>query len=202
MRLAEEALQAQGLEEELISQTLERLTQPVECPGTEICTDQKNGQAENALSPSVKRKAEACVDTTGHLLHSSSKGPSGGEELSAGAEDEGEGENCPEAKRPRRQGDPLYDPLATLYSDEPEPLDQKALSQVRCLRHDDWIVHCGCRLRESQLEAAPLTKADVQGAEYVLVEEQEDTEESESGQKNVSARGEMLFMRSLSLWAL
>lgn len=191
MQLAQEALQAQGLEEEVVSQTLERLTQPVECPGTERCTDQENGQAETPLSSHVKRKTKACEYTTGNLLGSSSKGSSGGEELSVGAKDEGE--NSPEAKKPRRQGDPLYDPLASLYPEEPEQLDQRALSQIRCLRHDDWIVHCGCRLQESQLEAAPLSKADVQGAEYVLVEEQEDTEESGSSLRNVSASRATVF---------
>ncbi|XP_063072681.1 tRNA-splicing endonuclease subunit Sen2 [Engraulis encrasicolus] len=102
-----------------------------------------------------------------------------------------EPEDTPEAKRPRRrQGNPDYDPLAHLHPHEPQQLDQKALAQIRCHRHDDWIVHCGCRLTDSQLEAATpalAREADVE-YEYVLVEEEEeDDEEEEDKQRNANA---------------
>ncbi|XP_041946296.1 tRNA-splicing endonuclease subunit Sen2 isoform X1 [Alosa sapidissima] len=186
VQLAQEALQAQGLEEEVVDQTLERLSQPVEFLVTESGKDQENGHAETPLSPHGQENAESYLDTTVHFLDSSSKAPSGNERLSDAYE--GAGENPPEAKRPRRQGNPVHDPLASLYPEEPKQLDQKTLSQIRCLRHDDWIVHCGCRLRDSQLEAATQNKAGVQGVEYVLVEEQDDNEESTSSLRNVNTR--------------
>ena len=186
------------MEEEVVRQTLERLTQPVEYLGTESGKDQENGHAEIPLSPHVRGDDESCVDTTLKILDSSSKRPSGCEDLSDGVEDGGG--TSPEAKRPRRQGNPVYDPLASMYPEEPEQLDPKAWSQIRCSRHDDWIVHCGCRLQESQLEAAaPLQdcKTDTQGCEYVLVEEQEDNEESTQGQRNVNTSVVMFPMSVL-----
>ncbi|XP_012688129.2 tRNA-splicing endonuclease subunit Sen2 [Clupea harengus] len=193
LQLARDALQAQGLEEEVVRQTLERLTQPVEYLVTESGKEQENGHAEIPLSPHVRGDDEPCVDTTLKILDSSSKRPSGCEDLSDGVEDGGG--TSPEAKRPRRQGNPVYDPLASMYPEEPEQLDPKAWSQIRCSRHDDWIVHCGCRLQESQLEAAaPLQdcKTDTQGCEYVLVEEQEDNEESTQGQRNANGTGKLV----------
>lgn len=190
VQLARDALQAQGLEEEVINQTLERLTQPVEpltadSTGskdrrTESGKDQVNGH-EVPLSPQVKEDTESCEDTTLHVLDSSLEQSNPSDGLRS------EGEDSPEAKRQRRQGNPDYDPLAYLYPDEPKQLDETALAQVRCVRHDDWIIHCGCRLRDSQLEAVPLTKGGVQDYEYVLVEEQQEDESTQSlGNANVS----------------
>uniref|UniRef100_A0A4W5LSX1 Uncharacterized protein n=1 Tax=Hucho hucho TaxID=62062 RepID=A0A4W5LSX1_9TELE len=94
-------------------------------------------------------------------------------------EDQGEQDSqCPQAKRPRSQGDDRFDPLAELYLQEPQQIDQAALARVRCSRHDDWLVDCGCRLEDSMLETLTLQRdrpaeAD-RGYEYVLVMEEEE----------------------------
>ncbi|KAG1962684.1 tRNA-splicing endonuclease subunit Sen2 [Pimephales promelas] len=87
----------------------------------------------------------------------------------------------------RRQGNPVYDPLAEDYPEEPERLDQLSEPSVKCGRHDDWIAHCGCRADETR-RSSETTVPDTDPTdtrEYVLVEVSEE-EDGNSTEDNVS----------------
>lgn len=155
-------LQGQGLDEDSIEKTLKKYTDPVEleCAGStskneqmDCCAAADRGQAEGSTHHS-----------DGDLEPSDS-------ELQSGS---------PERKKPRRQGDLQYDPLADIYPEEPAVLDKEALSTVKCHKHDDLIMHCGCRLKDSVIDdmlsnaTAPPTPSFTPGHEYVLVQEDEE----------------------------
>ncbi|XP_033878822.3 tRNA-splicing endonuclease subunit Sen2-like [Acipenser ruthenus] len=155
-------LQGQGLDEDSIEKTLKKYTDPVEleCAGStskneqmDCCAAADRGQAEGSTHHS-----------DGDLEPSDS-------ELQSGS---------PERKKPRRQGDLQYDPLADIYPEEPAVLDKEALSTVKCHKHDDLIMHCGCRLKDSIIDdmlsnaTAPPTPSFTPGHEYVLVQEDEE----------------------------
>lgn len=81
------------------------------------------------------------------------------------------------------EGDPLFDPLAKYGSEEPESRepcvvpDRGVLEKMHCHRHDDLIVHCGCKPQKqtSQNNAAQKSVIDGEEHDYVLVEEEQDT---------------------------
>ncbi|KAK7128277.1 hypothetical protein R3I93_020775 [Phoxinus phoxinus] len=75
----------------------------------------------------------------------------------------------------QRQGNPVHDPLAEDYPEEPERLDRLAEPSVKCRRHDDWLAHCGCRAPDSQRRSPEPVQPDA--CEYVLVEEEGDSTE-------------------------
>ena len=162
-----DGLLGQGLDLDTVSQTLQKFSREVEIVDREM-TGVENGRNEgetphSPISEGVERAGGIdLVDT------------------SQEAELDG---HVPQAKRPRRQGDPRFDPLAELYPEEPEQVDQQVLSKVKCARHDDWIIHCGCRLEESHLKAEAQTRENSQrdypGHEYVLVEEEDEEEEEQ-----------------------
>lgn len=102
-----------------------------------------------------------------------------------------------ETARPQRQGNPLHDPLAELYPEEPERLDRLSKPSVKCRRHDDWIAHCGCRPDENQLSSERIVpSADAsEPYEHVLVEvsEEDDDDGGSSTEGGVSAVNETRF---------
>lgn len=159
MRWARSALLAQGVDKEAVTQVLKELTHPLELD--------------------VEKERE--VDSTEHEESGTCPTPSSDqdqamEDVAAAKSEEEEGSGFSEAKRPRRQGDPHYDPLAELYPEEPDRVDPNALAKLKCKRHDDWIVHCGCRIDVSEMTSAG-SMSDTQGCNlplahsYVLVEE-------------------------------
>ncbi|XP_041747158.1 tRNA-splicing endonuclease subunit Sen2 isoform X2 [Coregonus clupeaformis] len=173
---ARDVLLAQGLEEDVVNQMLQRLCQPMEPELRE-----ENGHDD---------RREETGSGAGKLQDMASEQAGTGEQqvqalASCSPDDQGEQDSeCPQAKRPRRQGDGRFDPLAELYPQEPQQIDQAALDTVRCSKHDDWLVDCGCRLEDSVLETLTLqgdrqAEAD-RGYEYVLVMEEEEEEEENS----------------------
>ncbi|XP_078517544.1 tRNA-splicing endonuclease subunit Sen2 isoform X1 [Lissotriton helveticus] len=80
----------------------------------------------------------------------------------------------PVSKKRCLEGDPDYDPLAKYGSDTVETVDIKELAKIHCHRHDDLILHCGCKISQTP-------KQEHQGSfsqqeheqEYVLVQEEE-----------------------------
>ncbi|CAB1315719.1 unnamed protein product [Coregonus sp. 'balchen'] len=165
-----------GLEEDVVNQMLQRLCQPMEPELRE-----ENGHDD---------RREETGSGAGKLQDMASEQAGTGEQqvqalASCSPDDQGEQDSeCPQAKRPRRQGDSRFDPLAELYPQEPQQIDQAALDTVRCSKHDDWLVDCGCRLEDSVLETLTLqgdrqAEAD-RGYEYVLVMEEEEEEEENS----------------------
>lgn len=165
VRWARSALLAQGLDEEAVSQVLKELTHPFELDLEEEQVDVQDNQELGACQMPSSNQDQSMEDITDTKSE--------------------EGESS-EAKRPRRQGDPRYDPLAELYPEEPEQVDPNVLAKIRCKRHDDWIVHCGCRIDASEMMSGG-SGSDTQGCKlslahgYVLVEEPEEEEEDEAG---------------------
>ncbi|KAM6979838.1 LOW QUALITY PROTEIN: tRNA-splicing endonuclease subunit Sen2 [Aplochiton taeniatus] len=191
---ARDVLLAQGLEEGAVNQTLERLCQPVELKnrqgrgeegenghgGTPGCGEQEEEWGEETSREAVQDSGSPQGKRPRRLASSPSSDPS----LELHPEGGGEGRASPQAERPRRQGDVRFDPLAELHPLEPEQPDPEALQRTKCPRHDDWILHCGCRLGNHALELAhaqgrsrtdpePNTTPDPEesdlGYEYVLV---------------------------------
>ncbi|KAI4891572.1 hypothetical protein NFI96_016571, partial [Prochilodus magdalenae] len=178
VRWAHAALLSQGLEEEAVSRLLQKLMRPVEPnPGEEHCEEH-----EQAGHPNTQERAAPSSDS---LIQDQ---PAEDVAAAQGVRDEGKDS---EAERPRRQGDPLYDPLAELYPKEPEQVDPNALAKVKCKRHDDWIAHCGCRLDETQM-ASVLFESGTEGGDpsiaqgYVLVEEPSEEDDGDPAHPDAS----------------
>uniref|UniRef100_A0AAY4DG29 tRNA-splicing endonuclease subunit Sen2 n=1 Tax=Denticeps clupeoides TaxID=299321 RepID=A0AAY4DG29_9TELE len=175
VKLAQDSLLAQGLEGEAACATLEKFTRPVEQPVNDHRKDRSNGRDESPQGPERRDDSGSPVDAFGEEGHDD--GP----------------QYPPEAKRCRRQGDPHHDPLAKLYPEEPERVDGDNSYGIKCVRHDDWIAHCGCRVEERQLKGVLHPETDAKSpdqTEYVLVEEEEEQETEESMQDPSSgARG-------------
>ncbi|XP_055725984.1 tRNA-splicing endonuclease subunit Sen2 isoform X2 [Salvelinus fontinalis] len=228
---ARDVLLAQGLEEEVVNQMLQRLCQPMEpelreengnddCPASphrseetgagepqDMASEQTGaGKPQDMASEqtgagkpqdmaSEQTGAGKPQDMASEQTGAGRQQDMASEQAGAGRqqgqasdswspEDQGEQDSqCSQAKRPRSEGDGRFDPLSELYTREPQQIDPAALTTVRCPRHDDWLVDCGCRLEDSVLETLTLqrdrqTDAGRQGAdrgyEYVLVMEEEE----------------------------
>lgn len=160
VRWARSALLAQGLDEEAVSQVLKELTNPVE-----LDLEKEHGEGQEDFQE---------YQELGACRTPSSDQDQAMEDVAAGKSEDGEGSGFSEVQSHRRQGDPRYDPLAQLYPEEPEQVDPNTLAKIKCERHDDWIVHCGCRIDASEM------MSDTKGCNlslahgYVLVEEPED----------------------------
>ncbi|XP_060766775.1 tRNA-splicing endonuclease subunit Sen2 [Neoarius graeffei] len=172
VRWARSALLAQGLDEEAVSQVLKELTHPIE-----LDLEKEHGE-------DFQEHQEA-----GPCQTPSSDQDQSMEDAAATKSEEGEGSGSSEVNRPRRQGDPCYDPLAELYPEEPEQVDPNVLAKIKCKRHDDWIVHCGCRIDASEMMSGG-SVSHMQGCDlsvahgYVLVEESEDDDEDEDSKRS------------------
>ncbi|KAG9353028.1 hypothetical protein JZ751_017604 [Albula glossodonta] len=193
LNFARDVLLAQELDEEDVNQMLEKYTQPIALDLTEGTTDtdthgdaicslkmgDETGRPANSEGPEPSR-CDLCEDQ----IHPA----------------EGAESDCPGGKRQRRQGDPRHDPLAHLYPQEPEPVDLKALASRKCSRHDDWLIHCGCRLSDGTLETGVPQNEDKRGPslsseyEYVLVQEPEGADSVENGSFSTN-RGDQLVCR-------
>ncbi|XP_072521898.1 tRNA-splicing endonuclease subunit Sen2 isoform X2 [Salminus brasiliensis] len=196
--LAHSALLAQGLEEEVISEILQKLTHPVELDlreehGEEHCEEHDNQQIDHLESQETAASRAPSSDSCSQDQSMENVAAGGG------LSDDRMNLEFSETENPRRQGDPLYDPLAELYPQEPEQVDPNALAKAKCKRHDDWIVHCGCRLNESQLMSV-LFKSGTESCGssvvhgYVLVEEPSE-EDSEDPNQDDSVRATKLVCR-------
>ncbi|KAJ8259852.1 hypothetical protein GJAV_G00174210 [Gymnothorax javanicus] len=167
VNLALDVLIAQGLDEEEACQILEKYTQPVKL-------DLIGGMGEDEDTSKAAMDCPAMDEEIGQSPDCGSSGPSGSV-MCVDKRMDGAISNCTGAEQ--RQGDPRYDPLAQLYPNEPEVVDPNALTDVKCPRHDDWIAHCGCQLKDSSLKMDILADKKDQsptltsGHQYVLVEE-------------------------------
>ncbi|KAG9483656.1 hypothetical protein GDO78_009531 [Eleutherodactylus coqui] len=78
-----------------------------------------------------------------------------------------------------REGNPDYDPLSKYGAQDPDTdhtctqVDKAVLEKLHCHRHDDLIIHCGCKVQKQTLQAEPegTSVMEEMGHEYVLVEE-------------------------------
>ncbi|XP_066526877.1 tRNA-splicing endonuclease subunit Sen2 [Hoplias malabaricus] len=172
VRMARSALLAQGLDEEVVDQVLEKLTRPVDLDIRQEPTEEHENEEQfrEKESPDLGASKAPSLDCLNQEQSMDFVATGNGQN------EEGKHSDSSEALKTRRQGDPLYDPLAKLYPQEPEQVDPNALAKVKCKRHDDWIVHCGCKLEESQIMSV-LSKFDPENNRssvahgYVLVEE-------------------------------
>ncbi|XP_067287160.1 tRNA-splicing endonuclease subunit Sen2 [Pseudorasbora parva] len=149
---ARAALRMQGLEDESVNQALQILTKPVEF-------DIKEEHSQERRKSLAKSAGGSLVDQS---------------------VDDVACEADLNLDKSRRQGDPVYDPLAELYPGEPERFSKP---NVKCRRHDDWIAHCGCRPDENQRlspERIMPSPDPSEPYEYVLVELSEDDEDGGS----------------------
>lgn len=162
---ARAALLMQGLEEESVSRALETLTKPVEF----------DIEKEHGRKPKAKSFDGSLVDQSM-------------DDVSCDTVSNLENDSLDQTNtaRPQRQGNPLYDPLAEIYPQEPELLK----ANVKCKRHDDWLTHCGCRPDEDQLMSSECSVANAdpsEAYEYVLMEDSEDDDSENFSKDNVSA---------------
>ncbi|KAG5835830.1 hypothetical protein ANANG_G00248170 [Anguilla anguilla] len=174
VNLARDVLLAQGLDEEDANEMLEKYTQPVTLDLTGVTGEEEEAPKEAMYSPTIGEEM-------GRSPNYGSPGPSG-VDIHGGERTESTSSDCTGAALQKRQGDSRYDPLAHVYPCEPEAVDPKALSSIKCAKHDDWIAHCGCRLNNFMLRTdIPVHRKEqsrtlTSGHQYVLVEEQEQLE--------------------------
>ncbi|XP_068107895.1 tRNA-splicing endonuclease subunit Sen2 isoform X2 [Hyperolius riggenbachi] len=102
------------------------------------------------------------------------------------------------------EGNPAYDPLAK-YPEEQQmqdtgpAADTVPLENMRCHRHDDLILHCGCKPDRQTVQSDSTGRAVLGGGEeYVLVEEEEDgsSSEEEDQDKNEEKRQKLVCRRN------
>lgn len=180
MSWARTALLMQGLDDEAVSHALQTLTKPVKLDiGKEHDPEPIKSQVGHSDGSSGEHLMD-CTSTDADLN-----------------DEEGDALQT-DTMKPQRQGNPHYDPLAELYLDEPEPLTEEnehSRVSVKCKRHDDWIIHCGCRPDDNQSlrskHRAPDTDPS-EGYEYILVEEAEDDHEN-CTKENISIVNKTLF---------
>ncbi|XP_075689950.1 tRNA-splicing endonuclease subunit Sen2 [Rhinoderma darwinii] len=91
-----------------------------------------------------------------------------------------------------REGNPDHDPLSQYVLDNPDTsptytqLDKEVLEKLHCHRHDDFIVHCGCKpeVQTVQTEPEGMSVMEGMGHEYLMVEEgTEDLEDRDEVKK-------------------
>ncbi|CAH2313192.1 tRNA-splicing endonuclease subunit Sen2 [Pelobates cultripes] len=82
--------------------------------------------------------------------------------------------------KPILEGNPVYDPLANYALTEVdthntvEEWDKEVLEKMHCHKHDDFIIHCGCRPpKKNKTDQSISGSMGKQTCEYVLVEEEE-----------------------------
>ncbi|KAA0708035.1 tRNA-splicing endonuclease subunit [Triplophysa tibetana] len=163
---ARAALLMQGLDDDAVSHALRTLTKPVELDiGGEHDPEPVKSQAGHLDGSSVD-----------HLMDCTSG--------DADLNDENADVVQADTVKPQRQGNSRFDPLAELCPDEPEALteeNEQSRVNVKCQRHDDWIIHCGCRAHDNQSlsskHRAP-GEDPSEGYEYVLVEKADDDHEN------------------------
>ncbi|GAA6107942.1 tRNA-splicing endonuclease subunit Sen2 [Tachysurus ichikawai] len=178
VRWARSALLAQGLDEEAVSQVLKELTHPIEMDLQKELFEEQADFEEH--QESVKCPMQSSDQN--QMM----------EDVEAIKSDDGEGSGFSEAKRPHRQGDPHYDPLSELYSEEPEQVNPAKHTKITCKRHEDWIVHCGCRIDASEISGGAVS--DTQGCNlsvahgYVLVEQPEDKDADEDIKRSTKGK--------------
>ncbi|XP_018600052.1 tRNA-splicing endonuclease subunit Sen2 isoform X2 [Scleropages formosus] len=150
---ARELLLAQGLDEDVVDEMLQKCVQPVPEVGVE--EEEEEGEGQEGVTCSEDRSA-----STGPLP------PCG---LSDG-----------ERPKPRRQGDPRYDPLAELH----ERMDRETVDGTHFSRHDGRV--------EQEDRRCPLPSA---GCQYVLVEEEAERHEQAALETNGHRSGVRLVCR-------
>ncbi|XP_076865693.1 tRNA-splicing endonuclease subunit Sen2 isoform X2 [Brachyhypopomus gauderio] len=178
VRWARSVLLAQGLDEEVVTDILQKLTHPVELDlrgehGTNQSSSEQNQESTAPLAPPSGSTAQD------QLMEEAT--------VEKDANDEGNDFKGPEGEAPQWQENALHDPLSELCPQEPETVDPAVMAAVKCRRHDDWIVHCGCRPDESQIVSVLANSGTrVRGPSgacgYVLVEE---PNEKDSGDPNL-----------------
>ncbi|XP_072277091.1 tRNA-splicing endonuclease subunit Sen2 isoform X2 [Pyxicephalus adspersus] len=106
------------------------------------------------------------------------------------------------------EGNPLFDPLAKYGSEELEKLepcfvlDKEALEKMHCHRHDDLILHCGCKPTKQTVQENASEKCKISGEEheYVWVEEENDIsdlkDEDVQEDKNVVKKCKLVCRRN------
>uniref|UniRef100_UPI00398E9C82 tRNA-splicing endonuclease subunit Sen2 isoform X2 n=1 Tax=Pristiophorus japonicus TaxID=55135 RepID=UPI00398E9C82 len=133
---AKSLLQAQGLEDRFIEKMLEGYTKPIDLP-----CDKKSSEFSDSSQ-------EINIDTKVCTTKAASE---------ERAEETHNGENhpaiSPQNKKLCLEGDAPYDPLAKYGYVDCETIDREALAKVHCPRHDDFIIHCGCRYQDAVKEA-------------------------------------------------
>ncbi|XP_053324586.1 tRNA-splicing endonuclease subunit Sen2 [Spea bombifrons] len=104
-----------------------------------------------------------------------------------------------------REGDPAHDPLARYGPDAARESDEvgdrapETPQEMRCHKHDDFIVHCGCRPQKRSKPIQPEPEpADPTGNrhQYVLVEEEEETSETADAAGEIGARRLLVCRRN------
>ncbi|CAI9606807.1 unnamed protein product [Staurois parvus] len=104
------------------------------------------------------------------------------------------------------EGNPLFDPLAKYSSEELEAQEQyvapdrEVLEKMHCHRHDDLIVHCGCRPAKQTVQNISAEKSVINGEEheYVLVEEEQDSAslQDKDGQNDKNKKHKLVCRRN------
>ncbi|KAM3914817.1 tRNA-splicing endonuclease subunit Sen2 isoform 2-T2 [Leptodactylus fuscus] len=102
-----------------------------------------------------------------------------------------------------REGNPDYDPLSKYGSEEPNnnhtspDLDKDVLEKMHCHRHDDLIIHCGCKPEKQTVHTEPERTSVLEGMghEYVMVEEEATSEAEDLKDEEVKVKKLKLVCR-------
>ncbi|KAM4722648.1 tRNA-splicing endonuclease subunit Sen2 [Rhinophrynus dorsalis] len=149
---AKNLLEEQGLDAASVTRILEDYTRPTDLPSEEKDPEGNlRGESRTGLEPES-------VDSTDSTATS----------------------NPESEEKASLEGNPDHDPLAKYPSDAldtqemAEELDRVALEKTHCHRHDDLILHCGCKPEKQTVgNTSGSVVSGEQDLEYVLVEEEE-----------------------------
>uniref|UniRef100_A0A8C3SWA9 tRNA-splicing endonuclease subunit Sen2 n=1 Tax=Chelydra serpentina TaxID=8475 RepID=A0A8C3SWA9_CHESE len=151
---AKSLMQEQGLDDCSVNKILENYTKPFDLPFTK-------GEGEVAQNnDSYCRMASEMENVEDGMKLSRDSAINNGDSA---------------CKNACLDGDSAYnDPLANNGFEELYTLDTKAIVKVHCQKHDDFIVHCGCKAEDYTNQVFhDLTKGKEYAYEYVLVQEEE-----------------------------
>nr|XP_005309127.1 tRNA-splicing endonuclease subunit Sen2 isoform X2 [Chrysemys picta bellii] len=190
---AKSLMQEQGLDDCSVNKILENYTKPFDLPFMK-------GEGEVAQNDdSCCRMAAEMENVEDGMKLSRDSAINNGDSAAPNVKCHNMSVDC---KKASLEGDSAYnDPLANYGSEELYPLDTKAIVKVHCQKHDDFIVHCGCKAEDYTNQVFHnLAKGKEYAYEYVLVQEEESKlcheDEAANDKSNLIKREKLVCRRN------
>ncbi|XP_032628451.1 tRNA-splicing endonuclease subunit Sen2 isoform X1 [Chelonoidis abingdonii] len=188
---AKSLMQEQGLDDCSINKILENYTKPFDLPFMK-------GEGEVAQNDdSYCRMAAEMENVEDGMKLSRDSSINNGDSAAPNVKCHNMSVNC---KTACLEGDSAYhDPLVNCGSEELYPLDTKAIVKVHCQKHDNFIVHCGCKA-EDYTNQVFHNQGKEHAYEYVLVQEEESKlcheDEAANDKSNLIKREKLVCRRN------
>ncbi|CAM4589363.1 unnamed protein product [Caretta caretta] len=190
---AKSLMQEQGLDDCSVNKILENYTKPFDLPFMK-------GEGEVAQNDdSYCRMAAEMENVEDGMKLSRDSAINNGDSAASNVKCHNTSVDC---KKACLEGDSAYDdPSANYGSEELYTLNTKAIVEVHCQKHDDFIVHCGCKAKDYINQVFhDFAKGKEYAYEYVLVQEEESKlcheDEAANDESNLIKREKLVCRRN------